>query len=277
VISASRRTDLIASFPEWLSAALRDRRARVLGPSGRAYTVDLSPGAVHTLVLWSKDLAHLVGNAHGLRDLIAAYDQVYIHLTITGLGGTEVEPGVPGFREVLAQLAACVALAGHPLRVSVRFDPVLHWEESGSVRSNLPFFPEIAAAAGAQGIRDVRVSFAQWYGKSKRRALARGFPFVDPPDEEKRERAAELAETAAAYGLVLHACSQPALAGIPGITASRCIDGALLGSLHPGGEPASQGKDRGQRADCLCTESKDIGSYTQACPHGCVYCYANSG
>ena len=275
MISASRRTDLIASFPEWLSAALRDRRARVLGPSGRTTEVDLSPDAVHTLVLWSKDLAHLVGNAHGLRDLIAVYDQVYVHLTITGLGGTAVEPGVPGFREVLAQLPACVALAGHPLRVSVRFDPVLHWEESGSVRSNLPFFPEIAAAAAAQGIRDIRVSFAQWYGKSKRRARARSFPFVDPPDEEKRERAAELAETAAAHRLVLHACSQPALAGVQGITASACIDGALLGSLHPRGEPASQRKDRGQRADCLCTESKDIGSYTQACPHGCVYCYAN--
>ncbi|MDH4198294.1 MAG: DUF1848 domain-containing protein, partial [Candidatus Aminicenantes bacterium] len=27
--------------------------------------------------------------------------------------------------------------------------------------------------------------------------------------------------------------------------------------------------------DCLCTESVDIGSYAQSCPHSCVYCYAN--
>ncbi|MCK4557835.1 MAG: DUF1848 family protein [Candidatus Aminicenantes bacterium] len=30
-----------------------------------------------------------------------------------------------------------------------------------------------------------------------------------------------------------------------------------------------------QRAECRCTESIDIGSYTQSCPHSCLYCYAN--
>jgi DNA repair photolyase len=275
VISASRRTDLVASFPEWLAAALRARRARVLGPSGRAHDVDLSPEAVHTFVLWSKDLSNLLGNAHDLRDLLAAYDQVYIHFTVTGLGGTAVEPGVPPYRDALAQLPECVAIAGHPHRVSVRFDPVLCWEDGEAVRTNLPYFPAVAAAAAAQGIRDIRMSFAQWYGKAKRRAVARDFAFIDPPDQEKRSRASSLAEIAATHGLTLHACSQPALAGIPNVRPSVCIDAVLLGALHPRREPASLRKDRSQRANCLCTESKDIGSYTQACPHGCVYCYAN--
>ncbi|TEU04292.1 MAG: DUF1848 family protein [Candidatus Aminicenantes bacterium] len=30
-------------------------------------------------------------------------------------------------------------------------------------------------------------------------------------------------------------------------------------------------KDR-QRAECRCTESVDIGSYTQSCPRSCLYC-----
>jgi DNA repair photolyase len=230
---------------------------------------------VHTVVLWSKDFSNLLRNEHGLRDLLAAYDQVYLHFTVTGLGGTEVEPGAPGLRQALAQLPGCVAFAGSPLRVSVRFDPVLFWEDGGAVRSNLPFFPEIAAAAAEQGIRDIRTSFAQWYGKAVRRAVSRRFPFFDPSDEEKRTHAAALAEIAAAHSLTLHACCQPFLAGIPGLKPSACIDGALLQSLHPGRESTSRRKDRSQRADCLCTESKDIGSYTQACPHGCIYCYAN--
>jgi len=230
---------------------------------------------VHTVVLWSKDFSNLLRNEHGLRDLVAAYDQVYLHFTVTGLGGTAVEPGVPAPRKALAQLAGCVDLAGHPLRVSIRFDPVLFWEDGGAVRSNLSFFPEVASAAAKHGIRDIRMSFAQWYGKAVRRAGARSFPFFIPSDEETRANAATLAGIAAAHGLILHACSQPLLAGIPGVKPSACIDGALLESLHPGCEPASRRKDRGQRADCLCTESKDIGSYTQACPHGCVYCYAN--
>jgi hypothetical protein len=133
----------------------------------------------------------------------------------------------------------------------------------------------VAEAAAAAGIRDVRVSFAQWYGKAVRRAAARGFAFHVPSEEDQRSKALELAAIAAANDLVLHACCQPQLAGVPGLRPSACIDGALLGSLHPRREPVSRRKDRSQREACLCTEAKDIGSYTQACPHGCVYCYAN--
>lgn len=275
MISASRRTDLVASFPEWLAVALRARRAVLIGPRGRTVEIDLSPAEVHTLVLWSKDFSNLLRNAHGLRDLLAAYAQVYLHFTITGLGGTAIEPGAPPTGQALAQLPGLAALAGDPRRVSVRFDPVVYWSDGGTVRTNLGEFPGLAAAAAGVGLRDIRTSFAQWYGKAKRRAAARRLAFVDPPDEAKRANAAGLARIAAAHGLVLHTCSQPALAGVPGTVASACIDGALLGSLHPRREEASRRKDRSQRPDCLCTESKDIGSYTQACPHGCVYCYAN--
>ena len=275
MISASRRTDLVASFPDWLAAALRLRRARVAGPSGRLYDVDLSPGTVHTVVLWSKDFSNLLRNEYGLMDLLGSYDQVYLHFTVTGLGGTAVEPRAPTLREALAQLPGCVAFAGNPLRVSVRFDPVLFWEEGGSLRSNLPHFPEIAEAAAGLGVRDIRTSFAQWYGKAKRRAAVRGFCFVEPSEEEKKSGAAALAAESATRGLSLFACCQPFLSAVPGLSPSACIDANLLESLHPGREPASPRKDRSQRAGCLCTESKDIGSYIQACPHGCVYCYAN--
>jgi hypothetical protein len=242
---------------------------------GGVRDVDLSPDTVHTVVLWSKDYTNLLGNSHGLKDLLASYDQLYLHFTVTGLGGTAIEPGVPPYPEALAQLPGLVAAAGDALRVSVRFDPVLFWGEEGETRSNFPLFSEVAEAAAVQGIRDMRMSFAQWYGKAVRRAAARPFPFVVPSETELKSRAVELAAIAAARGLVLHACSQALLAGVPGLQPSACIDGALLERLHPRHEPASRRKDRGQREACLCTESKDIGSYTQACPHGCVYCYAN--
>lgn len=275
VISASRRTDLVAFFPDWLAGALRAGRARVVGPSRRAFEADLSPAAVHTIVLWSKNFANLIGDRHGLRRSLAAYDQVYCHLTVTGLGGSALEPGVPAPEDALGQLESLITIAGRPERVSLRFDPVLHWSEAGTVRTNLSFFERTVRQAAVLGVRDVRTSFAQRYGKAVKRFGRAGLEFRDPPLEEKRVILAQMVSLAGSLGARLFVCGQRFLADVPGVRASSCIDGRLLADLHPAGESASTRKDKSQRADCQCTESVDIGSYTQTCPHSCVYCYAN--
>ncbi len=276
VVSASRRTDLTAFFPAYLAAALRGEKARVSGPSGRAYDVDLRPSNVHTIVLWSKDFSNLIADREGLRRLLAKYDQAYFHFTISGLGGTSIEPGAPASAGALAQIPDLVRIAGLPARISIRFDPVVFWREGGETLSNIPHFQTIVHRAASAGIEDIRMSFAQWYGKARRRALKRGFDYVDPGEPEKLARASEMAGVAAAAGLRLHACSQGFLTSVPGILPSSCIDGNRLREPHPLREPVSVKKDRTQRKECLCTESRDIGSYTQSCPHGCVYCYANT-
>jgi len=275
VISASRRTDLVAFHASWLAGALAGGRAEVLGPRGRTRTVDLRPESVHTVVLWSKDFAPLIEDRHGLRSALGRYDQAYFLFTITGLGGTPVERGAPPRETALAQLPALVAIAGDPRRVSLRFDPIFAWREGPSIRSNLPFFGTLAAEASRRGIEDIRFSFAQRYARADRRIRRGGIEFVDPSEDEKIESAHRLAETAAAFGLRLFSCSQDFLARVPGIGRSSCIDGALLSSLHPRGERAAAAKDGSQRAECGCTRSEDIGSYRQACPHRCLYCYAN--
>ncbi len=40
-------------------------------------------------------------------------------------------------------------------------------------------------------------------------------------------------------------------------------------------QPQEYPRDPGQRAVCLCVPCKDVGQY-DTCPHGCVYCYANT-
>jgi len=267
IISASRRTDLVAFFPEWLASAFREEKAKVYGPSGHVYAVNLTPEAVHTVVLWSKNFANLLQNRAGLMDALEKYDQVYLHFTITGLGGTFIERGVPSCQAALDQLEDLVGLVGDPRRISVRFDPVIYWKEGGRICTNLRDFEKIAPSFEKLGLNDIRISFAQWYGKAKRRAAKHRFCFVDPPIEKKLSDADYLVRMAKRWSLNLFSCSQDFLTKVNGIRPSSCIDGSHLQSLHPN-RPT-------QRQECRCTDSIDIGSYTQFCPHCCLYCYAN--
>jgi len=274
VISASRRTDLVSSYTEWLAEAARAGQANVLGPRGHRTVVDLQPESVHTMVLWSKNYLPLIENRFRLLDALERYDQLYLHFTITGMGGSSIEPGIPPVEKAVAQLGPLVEIVGCSERISVRFDPIVFWREGTRTCTNLGFFKHLAPELDAHGVRDVRISFVQWYAKARRRAARRNFDFFDPTTEEKRAYAVELSETARIWGLRLHACSQDFLSGDGGIRLSSCIDGVLLRRLHPRGEAVSASRDRSQRAECRCTKSIDIGSYRQSCPYPCIYCYA---
>lgn len=275
VISASRRTDLVAFFPDWLSSVLEEEEARVYGPSGHTYSVNLSPDNIHSIVLWSKNFVNVIENFNGLKDSLQKYDQIYLHFTITGLGETVIERGVPPYQTALEQLPGLVKIVGIPERITIRFDPVVYWREGDEVCTNLHIFEKMASFLKKNGIQDIRISFAQWYRKAARRAEKIGFRYIDPSKEEKLEGVRYLTDIAQAWGMDLYSCSQNFLTEIPGIRPSSCIDGLLLQRLHPGKAPVSVGMDRTQRTECGCTESVDIGSYTQFCPHSCIYCYAN--
>ncbi len=96
----------------------------------------------------------------------------------------------------------------------------------------------------------------------------RGFVLKELSFEEKMSQARELEKIAAQLGMKIYYCS------MEGFERSRCIDGELLTKLHPAGLPCSINRAKGQRKLCGCTESLDIGWYTLACAHGCLYCYA---
>lgn len=273
VISCSRRTDIAACYTHWLAESLREGWVEVPSPyGGPTRRVSLRPGDVHTFVFVSKDYGPLLANTAGVRDLLGAYAQLFFHLTITGLGGSRLEPRVPPWREVAAQLPQLAAWAGDARRVTVRFDPIVHWREAGAIESNLGCAEAILDAAAESGVRTVRVSIAALYPKMRRR----GFAWYDPSPQERFEIAARLLELAAPRGLELYSCADPTLAAA-GIRPSSCIDGRLLAELHPQRLPLPTHKDPGQRPACGCTPSIDIGSYRMKCPHACAYCYAAPG
>jgi hypothetical protein len=275
VISASRRTDLSRCFPDQLAQWLQAGQVLVPNPFNRKVRcVDLRPEAVHTLVLWSKDYARVLANECGVLDQLRRYAQLIFHLTLTGLGGSRLEPGIASPKVIAQQFKALVAVAGHPERVNWRFDPILAWCSDGKVRTNLRELPEWMRIAKDSGLTQVTVSLGQAYAKVRRRFGHAGLTWVDPKPGRVRSLATHILTLATRFGLQVRACCCPPLTGA-GVLPAQCVDGARLTRLHPQGWPAPGGKDSGQRKACGCTPAIDIGDYALSCPQGCVYCYAN--
>ncbi|RKY18829.1 MAG: DUF1848 domain-containing protein, partial [Planctomycetota bacterium] len=169
----------------------------------------------------------------------------------------------------LEQMAEIARRFG-PQRLTWRFDPIVFWRTTnGTLRHNLNAFEQIASFAAKCGIRRCVISFVTLYRKVLRRQRRLGVRFEQLSAERKREIAAGLVEKAARFDIKVFACCQPLLSGI--VTPSACINGRLLSELA--GEPAPTKKDPGQRKECNCTVSVDIGRY-RSCRYRCAYCYA---
>ncbi|MCG0277049.1 MAG: DUF1848 domain-containing protein [Thermanaeromonas sp.] len=223
------------------------------------------PERVHTVVVWTK-FPQVVLNT--MRDVLKKYDQVYVHLTITGLGGTPVEPRVPRPEEALSHLPELIDFLGDPRRLRVRPDPLAVIRRGPEVFSNIEKAAEIIRRAVQLGVRHFSTSFMEVYPKVRRRLTYLGFEAVELDQKERKEIWETLANAAAEGGGTLYACC------VPGWPTSRCIDGALLKALHPRGEDCRTDKPVGQRTLCGCTHSVDLGWYSMKCPAGCLYCYA---
>ena len=251
VISASRRTDLVGCYPEALLERLQE----------------YPPDGVHSLVIWTKNPRNMIV-AGPLRNTLEKYRQVFVHLTITGMGGGLFEPMIPPWKEAVEMIGPLIDMAGDPRRISWRFDPILETEGHGHTYSNFDLFPRLSRAIAPFGIRSCRVSWVSPYKKVISRMEKKGWHLVTRTREERVIQADHLLQICREHGMTLSFCC------MEGFPMSRCIDGELLSGIHPNGQRCSMKKARGQRPLCGCTESLDIGWYSLRCRHGCLYCYA---
>lgn len=263
VISASRRTDLPAFHAAWLAEQLGRGEVVCENPfSGRPYTVDLSPGSVHSLVLWSRNFLPLLDHWDTLRRY-----NLSCMLTLTALPRW-LEPGAPGPDEALegARWLADRLPAG---ALVWRYDPVLLGPTCPE-DERVETFADLAPRFAGLGVRHVIISYLSIYPHLKDRLPS---AYLRRPDAVRRRRiTSRLLGIAGKNGMSLSVCADPDLRELPGLDLSGCIDASALEALYgPGSSPAP---DRGQRKECRCTRGRDIGSYRQACGHGCLYCYA---
>lgn len=273
IISASYKTDIPAFYGEWLMNRLQAGFCKMVNPyGGQIYTIDLTRENVDGFVFWTKNIGPFLKHLPEVRE--RGYPFVVQH-TITGYP-RELEFRVINYTYTIEHLKRLADEYGPNVAIW-RYDPIVFssltpvdWH-----RSNF----EVLARSLAGTTDEVVISFAQIYKKTQRNMdwAAREFDFTwDEHEvlvhEKGRDLAIEFAQIARSFGMQLKVCSQKAFL-VPGvIEEARCIDANRLERVS-GMAISGKVKLRGNRQECGCFASRDIGEY-DTCPHGCVYCYA---
>lgn len=273
IISASYKTDIPAFYGSWFMQRLRAGYCKMVNPYGhQIYTIPLTPGEVDGFVFWTKNVGPFLKYLPEVQRL--GYPFLVQH-TITGYP-RELEDRVLDATHTVASLRSVAESYGPAVSIW-RYDPILITSLTPPDWHRRNF---AALARSLRGVTDeVVVSFAQIYKKARRNldqaARATGFSWHEHEAtqlEVARALIADLAWIAAEHGMRLTICSQKALQ-TPGITQeARCVDAARLERVS-GNVLLDKIKLKGNREECGCFASRDIGEY-DTCPHGCVYCYA---
>ncbi len=276
IISCSRRTDIPTFYYEWLQECLKNEYVMVKNPYNKStYMVDLSYEKVHSICLWSKSFANVLKDPK----FLSLYN-LYFQFTITGYSKF-LEPNVVDTNEAVSQMEQ-LARKYSPQQINWRFDPIifsLKGEKEPTPdnfeRARLKVFETLCKDISSFGVNRCTISFLCLYKKVEQRMKKANFTYFPPSQQKQIEFVSQLVEIADKYGVNIYTCSSPLIEGVPGVKKSHCIDGAYLEELF--GKRASRAKDAGQRKECGCTRSKDIGGYDdQSCGHGCIYCYARN-
>jgi hypothetical protein len=269
IISVSRRTDIPAFYGDWFMQRLAEGFAGVVHPfGGQKYIVSLKPEDVVCFVFWSKDFTAFLEN---LRKMETMGYKFYFNYTITGIP--------PVFESNVEKQAAIESLKHlsktySPKHINWRFDPIVI--SSISDRDfYIRAFEELASELAGY-VERCYFSFVARYGKVIRNFAefekSHGMKIFDCSGDFRIEMANELAAIADRYGIEMFSCCGDYLIGDK-IKKAHCIDGRVIEDLFfPEGFSY---KTKPTRDECGCTESTDIGTY-DTCPHGCVYCYANT-
>lgn len=269
IISASRRTDIPAFYADWFANRLKAGFLLVRSPFNyhQVKRVSLARRDVEAIVFWTRNAEKLLPHLSLLDEQGHAY---YFQYTITGYPRT-IERAVPKPLSAIDTFKALSDRIG-PDRVLWRYDPIL-LSNLIDLSEHKRLFEKIAGMLKGQ-TRRVTISFADFYKKTERnlkKVEALQVEDIVANEAARSDLAAFMAAVAVDCGMEIQTCSEKEDLSQFGIPHGKCIDDGILRSvfgLNIGGE-----KDKGQREECGCIKSVDIGAYN-SCLHGCAYCYA---
>lgn len=269
IISASRRTDIPAFYSEWFINRMREGFLLTRNPFNvhQIRRISLKPEDVEVIVFWTRNPSKLMPF---LPEMDAQGYRYYFQYTITGYPRT-IEKSVPNPRRAIDTFIELSQKIG-PDKVVWRYDPIL-LSNLLPLEEHKRLFSKIAGMLAGRTSRVV-VSFADFYKKTEKNLKqVPGLIFSDITQQQKQllELSAYMAEVADAHGMEIKSCAEAADVASVGVLHGKCIDDALIKDVF--GLSLDEKKDRGQREECGCIKSVDIGVYN-TCLHGCSYCYA---
>lgn len=275
IISASRATDIPAFFSDWFFENFDKGYVKWKNPfNGKESYISFKNTRV--IVFWSKNPKPIIDKLKYLDNLKINY---YFLITLNDYEKDGLELNVPPLDERIKTFVKLSKLIGKE-KVLWRYDPILL---GGDLDTN-----EIL-----KRIKKIGDKIHTWTNKliigfidiikykKVQRKLKKyyGNIYREPSKKEMEEIAKGLQNINKNWELTIATCSEQIDLIKYNIYHNKCIDDELMKRVFSNDKVLMDFlnqknlKDNGQRKDCGCIKSKDIGMYN-SCRHRCIYCYA---
>jgi DNA repair photolyase len=294
IISASRATDITALYSDWFIRRLTQGYVKWINRfSGQHQYVSFEKA--RAFVFWTKNPEPFIKY---LPELDRRNLNYYFTYSLNDYEAEGLEPNLPPLKHRIETFNKLSDTIGKE-KVVWRFDPLV-LSESITTDRILEKIQSVGSHIRGHTSKLV-ISFIdiRLYKKVSRNLAASGFKDCKEFTlESMRDIGKGLREMNRDWNLQIATCAETTDLSEYGIVHNKCIDDGLMIRLFShdkelmdflGYVPPESGllpfidardkrtrvlKDPGQRKDCGCILSKDIGQY-DTCIHGCVYCYAN--
>jgi DNA repair photolyase len=288
IISASRSTDIPAFYSNWFIKRINEGYVKWINPFNQK-PLHVSFDKARVIVFWTKNAAPMLKH---LDELDKKGINYYFTFTINDYVEEGLEPNVPPIADRIETFQKLSKRIGKG-RVIWRFDPLI-LSKALTVDKLLNKLKSIGDQL-YQYTDKLVISFADIniYSRVLNNLTKFKQDFREFGPDECNSIAAGLREFNKKWGITIATCSEKIDLKKYGIIHNKCVDDDLMikefpkdgslmdflgvdrqGSLLDFDNKRPNLKDKGQRKECGCIISKDIGQYN-TCGHLCLYCYAN--
>lgn len=232
--------------------------------SDPCFHLDLFDNLYNANIIITKNLTNQL-----IEKLVENKDKCILHMTVTGFGGSKIEPFVPKPEKNLTQVHTLIN-KGFPVeQIVLRIDPIMVTQKgTDTALGVLEMFKD-------SGIKRVRISFMDMYNHTKERFKENNIslPYETfHANESIRKHVFKILSTEAlemGYAII-QTCGEPGFENTP------CISQMDIDILGLTDSIILEGKKE-QRASCGCPANKrQLISWEKSkikCGHNCLYCY----